>query len=83
MAAYRRVDGLKSRADCLYIGISSGPKARTRVLGNFTFYNILTNHWLWFDIFLRLLFVNVFAHLHFLVARTRRSIRLFYTSSAT
>ena len=38
MAAYRRVDDLKShlRANCLYIGISSGPNARKRVWENFT-----------------------------------------------
>ena len=39
MAAYRRVDGLKShlRADCLYTEISSGTNARKQVWENFTF----------------------------------------------
>jgi len=38
MAAYRRVDDLRSPAgDCLYTGISSGPNARCRVWEAFTF----------------------------------------------
>jgi len=37
MAAYRRVDDLRS-PDCLYTGISSGPNARCRVWEAFTFF---------------------------------------------
>jgi len=38
MAAYRRVNGLKSHllADCLYTEISSGPSARQQLRENFT-----------------------------------------------
>ena len=38
MAAYRRVDDLRSPAGCLYTGISSGPNARYRVWEAFTFF---------------------------------------------
>jgi len=43
MAAYRRVDDLRSRvvwADCLYIGINSGPNARYRVWENLYLFSL-------------------------------------------
>jgi len=42
MAAYRRVDDLHLRADCLYTGISSGPNARYRVLESLYLYLVVT-----------------------------------------
>jgi len=46
MAAYRRMDMTYGhlQADCLYTGISSGPKAQYRVWEAFNFFTLLVNN---------------------------------------